>query len=114
MERSMQKITRDELTALGHAPTPVPKAVRRNYLDCCNGSAVEVRHCAVTSCALYPFRFGKNPWRATKVLSDEHRRALVAAGRGCGAQSIQLEGVAGEMFDPGGDTSGEMSAGVLN
>lgn len=40
------------------------KAIRLKCLDCCCGSSNEVKLCPVTSCALYPFRFGKNPNRA--------------------------------------------------
>ena len=40
------------------------KAIRLKCLDCCCGSANEVKLCTVEKCALYPFRFGKNPNRA--------------------------------------------------
>ena len=39
------------------------KAIRAKCLDCCCGSAYEVKMCAVTDCALYPFRDGHNPNR---------------------------------------------------
>ena len=39
------------------------RAIREKCLDCC-GSSFEVKSCTVTSCALYPFRLGKNPNRA--------------------------------------------------
>ena len=42
--------------------TPL-KAIRIKCLDCCE-SAYEVKQCPVTTCALYPFRHGKNPNRA--------------------------------------------------
>lgn len=44
------------------AMTPC-KAIRAKCLDCCCGSAYEVKMCAVTDCALYPFRDGHNPNR---------------------------------------------------
>ena len=40
------------------------KAIRKNCLDCCNGSAKEVRLCPIEDCPLHQFRFGKNPNRA--------------------------------------------------
>ena len=43
--------------------TPL-KAIREKCLDCCCGSAQEVRLCTCEKCALYRFRFGKNPNRA--------------------------------------------------
>jgi hypothetical protein len=38
------------------------KAIRSKCLDRSCGSHKEVRLCPVTECALYPFRFGKNPF----------------------------------------------------
>ena len=38
------------------------KAIRKYCLDCGNDSANEVKLCPCTDCALYPFRFGKNPF----------------------------------------------------
>ena len=49
------------------------KAIRENCLDC-NGTASEVKLCPCTDCALWPFRFGKNPYSKRK-LSDEQRAA---------------------------------------
>lgn len=37
------------------------KAIRAKCLDCCCGSANEVRLCTAESCPLYPHRFGKRP-----------------------------------------------------
>jgi hypothetical protein len=44
----------------GGTPTPL-KSVRLACLECCGGSAVEVRQCVATSCALWKFRFGRRP-----------------------------------------------------
>lgn len=52
------------------------KAIREKCLDCCCGSYTEVSDCTVTKCALYPFRFGKNPYRQRKELTEEQRQAL--------------------------------------
>ena len=40
---------------------PLFKAVRKHCLDCCCGSAQEVRLCHISTCALWPYRFGRNP-----------------------------------------------------
>lgn len=40
--------------------TPL-KAIREKCLDC-SFNASEVKQCPVTDCALWPFRFGKNPF----------------------------------------------------
>ena len=57
--------------------TPI-KAIRAKCLDCCCGSAQEVRLCTIASCPLYPYRFGKNPYRTKRQLSEEQRNALIS------------------------------------
>ena len=37
------------------------KAIRAFCPECCGGSSNEVKLCVSKNCALYPFRFGKNP-----------------------------------------------------
>lgn len=61
------------------------KAIRQKCLDCSGWSYTEVEQCPLTECALYPFRFGKNPFR-TKVVrnmteeqKEELRQRLKAA-----------------------------------
>ena len=49
--------------------TPI-KAIRLKCLDCCCGSANEVRLCNLKKCPLYPYRFGKRP------RDDEELRAM--------------------------------------
>jgi hypothetical protein len=58
------------------ATNPV-KAIREKCLDCCCGQANEVKLCTVERCALWPFRFGKNPYRQKREMSDEQRQAAV-------------------------------------
>ena len=43
--------------------TPL-RSIREKCLDCCCGSAREVKLCPSQECSLYPFRFGHNPARA--------------------------------------------------
>lgn len=43
--------------------TPL-KAIRAKCLDCPCGSYVEVKHCPITSCALWPYRLGHRPEKA--------------------------------------------------
>lgn len=49
------------------------KAIRAKCLDCSCGQVNEVALCVCKDCALYPFRFGKNPYRAKQEhnLSEE-------------------------------------------
>ena len=58
------------------ATNPV-KAIREKCLDCCCGQVNEVKLCTVERCALWPFRFGKNPYRQKREMSDEQRQAAV-------------------------------------
>jgi hypothetical protein len=74
-----RQIDQAELRAVGHLPMPVLKAIRTKCLECCCGSPGEVRNCIVTSCPLWPYRMGSNPWRSPKVLSPEQRKRLIAA-----------------------------------
>lgn len=53
------------------------KAIRAKCVDCCCGQYNEVRLCPVTNCPLYPFRFGKNPYRTKKVYTEEQKKAIV-------------------------------------
>jgi hypothetical protein len=48
------------------------KAIRLKCLDCSGDSANEVKLCPCRDCELYPFRFGKNPYR--KPISEELRQ----------------------------------------
>jgi hypothetical protein len=65
------------LQALDFEPTPVLKAIRAKCLDCSGGSPSEVADCLVKNCALFPFRFGSNPWRegVSEARREARRRA---------------------------------------
>lgn len=52
------------------------KAIREHCIDCCGGLSSEVKMCSVTNCALHPFRFGKNPYRKTRTLTEEQKAKL--------------------------------------
>ena len=54
------------------------KAIRARCLDCCGGSAKEVDLCPSKTCSLYPFRYGKNPYRTKRELTEEQRTELKA------------------------------------
>lgn len=42
------------------------KAIGAWCLDCCGGSQVARKECGAPDCVLYPFRFGKNPYRSRR------------------------------------------------
>lgn len=73
--------TKTTLLALGFSPMPVLRAVRGKCLDCSGGSHAEVAACLVTTCQLYPFRLGANPWRPERsdAQQEASRRALAKA-----------------------------------
>jgi hypothetical protein len=62
------------------------KAMREKCLDCMCGSSAEVKECPSTGCALYPFRFGKNPYRTKRELTEEEREKLAERLRGRNAE----------------------------
>ena len=51
------------------------KTIRQHCLECCCGSAYEVKNCVIHDCELYPFRRGHNPNRKSS-LSDEQRQEV--------------------------------------
>ncbi len=55
-----------EMKAAGHADTPLAKTIREKCLDCCGFQQSEVRKCVCTTCPLWPYRMGKNPFQAAK------------------------------------------------
>lgn len=57
------------------------KAIRAKCLDCCCGSAKEVRLCPIKKCPLYPYRFGKRP-KADKNIEESDNGEKTAASYG--------------------------------
>lgn len=51
------------------------KAIRA-YCIGCVGSSYEVKNCPEEECELWSFRFGKNPFRAKRELTEEQKRAV--------------------------------------
>ena len=85
--RDPHQMTSGELVALGHNPMSPLKALRLRCIDCSAGSSLEVRLCTAASCPSWPFRLGRNPWRAPV---SEERRQLgrdLAARRPRGAKN---------------------------
>ena len=51
------------------------KTIRAHCLAC-NGTAHEVELCPCTTCELYPYRFGHDPRRAPRELTDDQRQIM--------------------------------------
>jgi hypothetical protein len=76
--RDPRAMSRTDLEAVGHKPMAVLDALRARCLDCCAGSASEVRKCVAVDCPSWPFRMGWNPWRERREISEQDRAALGA------------------------------------
>lgn len=50
------------------------KAIREFCLGCCGGSSNDVKSCTAPNCALFAFRFGKNPY-IKREMTEEQREA---------------------------------------
>ena len=58
--------------------TSVLKAIRQKCVeDCCAGYVSEANNCLSTSCPLYPFRMGKNPYRKQTSISEERKQQMI-------------------------------------
>jgi hypothetical protein len=78
VSRDPRTMSQDELKAMGHEPMSPMEAIRLKCLDCCAGSAHEVRCCVAVTCPLWAFRLSRNPWRAP--ISEARRAALRERG----------------------------------
>ncbi len=65
-----------EDTLVSYETSPL-KAIKKKCIECFGGSQAEVKRCTGKSCPLYPYRFGTNPYRQQKQISDEQRAELV-------------------------------------
>ena len=52
------------------------QAIKAKCLECSCGNREEVKQCVIPDCALYPFRQGKNPFRAKRILTEDQRKAM--------------------------------------
>ena len=85
--RDPDQMTAEELIALGHSAMSPLKALRLRCIDCYGGCLKSVRGCTSKDCPSWPFRMGRNPWRAPV---SEERRQLgreLAARRPRGAEN---------------------------
>jgi hypothetical protein len=75
--RDPRQVSREELIGAGHKPMSAQRALRARCLDCCAGSANEVRLCTAISCPAWPFRLGSSPWRppASEARQEAQRQA---------------------------------------
>lgn len=55
------------------------KAIGAFCLSCCGDSLTARKECSAPDCALYPFRFGKNPFRASNQTQPSEAQLAVRA-----------------------------------
>ena len=73
-------------------PTSPLKAIRMKCLDCCCDSPKEVKLCGAKNCEIYPFRFGENPYRKKRILTEEQKELLaknLAISRGNSIKGVR-------------------------
>jgi hypothetical protein len=85
--RDPDQMTAEELIALGHSAMSPLKALRLRCIDCYGGSLKSVRGCTSTDCPSWPFRMGRNPWRAPASEERKQRARELAARRPRGAEN---------------------------
>lgn len=71
----MAMIAEDVRDDFGSTTNPV-KAIRLKCRDCTCNQVSEIDGCTVKACPLHPFRFGKNPYRTKRVMSDERKETM--------------------------------------
>lgn len=70
-------MNQEEYTLKFHQKKSPLQAIKLHCWDCCGGSSDEVKKCTCKdTCVLWPFRFGKNPFKEKRVMSDEEKKAL--------------------------------------
>ena len=109
MTRRELNLSQGELAGLGHLKEPMLKVIRKKCLDCVCHVPSEVRQCtAAKSCALWPYRLGKNPWKSPRHLSPARVEAL-AVGRRARLDKVQgaQEGEVTSNAQDGGAAGGE-------
>lgn len=60
----------------GERITSVLKAIKKKCLNCCAYQRDEVKYCSATSCELWPFRLGRNPYRKKRNLTEEQKQKI--------------------------------------
>ena len=53
--------------------TPL-QAIRKQCLECVGNCREDVRTCTGGDCPLWPYRFGTNPYRKDKALSEAEKK----------------------------------------
>jgi len=52
------------------------KAIRAKCIDCCGNMPSLVADCDIQSCAIHPFRMGRNPFRKQRKIGEAECAAM--------------------------------------
>lgn len=53
------------------------RAIRAQCLECLDWNLNHVRDCTSPLCSLFPFRFGKDPSKIKRTLSEDRKKAVI-------------------------------------
>ncbi len=70
--RDIRKMNPEQIEDAGLQRKSRGSAIREKCLDC-NHTSQEVRRCVSITCALWPFRFGTDPFREKREMSEEQK-----------------------------------------
>lgn len=82
--RDPRDMTPADLAAAGMEAAPILSVIRAKCIDCSGGNTAEVRRCVTHTCALWPYRMGRNPFRTPREITEEKRAEIaerLARGR---------------------------------
>lgn len=69
----------DENGEFMYETNPVQAIKKKCKFDCCSGDEESWKNCNCTTCFLWPFRLGKNPYRSKREISDEQKNKMKEA-----------------------------------
>lgn len=58
------------------SPRNPVKVLRLKCRDCTNNQIAEIDNCTIRQCPVWPWRFGKNPYRIKKVMSEGEKERV--------------------------------------
>jgi hypothetical protein len=94
LTEAAEPVSRQDLFDAGHDDRPMLQTIRAKCLDCCCDQPGEVRICRITSCPLWPYRMGTNPFAKPR---GSGRRFSQGKSRKNGAEISAPDGSRGTM-----------------
>ena len=63
-------------TSLKEQPRSPIKAIRKKCVECMGGDSKAIDECSSVTCTLWPFRYGKNPFREVSEAQVQRGKEL--------------------------------------